>query len=123
MEKNENLSSSIADSISSNLNNINNNYGYGNISTTLGTGGYYYPASNPNIRTTTGYVSTLDDATISISDALKDALEHTRKEKEILDDIEKFCNEKCFFKLEDICDSELKCDCPLWNRLKCEKRV
>ena len=120
MGENENLSNSIANSINSNI--LNNNYGYGNISTTLGTSGYYYPTSNSNISTT-GYVSTLDDTTISISSALKDALERTRKEGEILDDIEKFCNEKCFFKLEDICDSELKCDCPLWNRLKCEKRV
>ena len=60
---------------------------------------------------------------VSISDSLFNDSNNRIKINEILDDVEKFCKEKCFFGLENICDSEIKCECPLWNRLKCEKRV
>ena len=61
--------------------------------------------------------------TISISESLFNNNINRIKIDEILDDVEKFCKEKCFFGLEKICDSDIKCECPLWNRLKCEKRV
>ena len=67
-----------------------------------------------------------NDTGISISDSLFDGLRGSLleiKKDEILNDVEKFCKEKCFFGLEEICDSDIKCECPLWNRLKCEKRV
>ncbi len=60
---------------------------------------------------------------ISISESLFNNSINRIKIDEILDDVKKFCKEKCFFGLEKICDSDIKCECPLWNRLKCEKRV
>ena len=64
-----------------------------------------------------------DSNSISISDSIFNSSNNRIKIDEILNDMEKFCKEKCFFGLENICDGEIKCECPLWNRLKCEKRV
>ncbi len=48
---------------------------------------------------------------------------YSSKAEEILDDIHNFCKNYCFAGTTEVCDSECKCECPLWNRLKCERRV
>ena len=48
---------------------------------------------------------------------------YSSKTEEILDDIYNFCKNYCFAGTTEVCDSECKCECPLWNRLKCERRV
>lgn len=79
-----------------------------------------------NISTSTGWYTPYYDSEIKISDSVSDIIKkefQELKNNEILNDIEKFCNDFCFFGREKLCDGEIKCDCPLWNRLKCEKRV
>jgi hypothetical protein len=79
-----------------------------------------------NISTSTGWYTPYYDSDIKISDSFSDIIKkefQELKNNEILNDIEKFCNDFCFFGREKLCDGEIKCDCPLWNRLKCEKRV
>jgi hypothetical protein len=79
-----------------------------------------------NISTSTGWYTPYYDSEIKISDSFSDIIKKEfqgLKNNEILNDIEKFCNDFCFFGREKLCDGEIKCDCPLWNRLKCEKRV
>jgi hypothetical protein len=79
-----------------------------------------------NISTSTGWYTPYYDSDIKISDSFSDIIKKEfqgLKNNEILNDIEKFCNDFCFFGREKLCDGEIKCDCPLWNRLKCEKRV
>lgn len=76
--------------------------------------------------TSTGWYTPYYDSEIKISDSVSDIIKkefQELKNNEILNDIEKFCNDFCFFGREKLCDGEIKCDCPLWNRLKCEKRV
>lgn len=48
---------------------------------------------------------------------------YSSKAEEILDDIHNFCKNYCFAGTTEVCDPECKCECPLWNRLKCERRV
>ena len=81
---------------------------YGNLSTVSVSDSY---TINPGSSTT-----------VSISDVLRQEFQESMKTQEILGDIEDFCDNFCFFKREEICDSEIKSSCPLWCRLKCEKR-
>lgn len=63
------------------------------------------------------------DSLISITgDYITKVLAEERN-KMILGEIEDFCKNYCFMGIQEICDSDCKCNCPLWNRLKCEKRV
>lgn len=89
-------------SILTSLGGTISNGGWNSAATTLYDGPYIY-----------------DDCSIRISDSLYSK----EKTKEILDDIMNFCDNYCVLKCEDICDGEAKSQCPLWNRLKCEKRV
>ena len=68
-----------------------------------------------------GKIST-EACSISISDELKDRSHLEKKINEVLDDVLDFCDNYCVLKCEDICDGEAKSQCPLWTRLKCEKR-
>ena len=89
----------------------------GSILTSLGT-----TISNSGWNSATTFYdgpSIYDDCSVRISDSLYSK----EKTKEILDDIMNFCDNYCVLKCEDICDGEAKSQCPLWNRLKCEKRV
>lgn len=75
-----------------------------------------------------GYTTTIssswnDTYTLKVSDEITEKEYFKRKSHEILDDIKDFCDNYCVLKCEDICDGESKAQCPLWNRLKCEKRV
>ncbi len=94
--------------LSSQLNSINN---LGNTITSVPWDYYDY-----------GRIST-DTCSISISNELKDRSHLEKKINEVLDDVLDFCDNFCVLKCEDICDGESKSQCPLWNRLKCEKRV
>lgn len=117
------LSSSSVTTLNSNLNSINSNSlgspltttTDGSISTSLGT------ISNSGWNSTTFYDGPLiyDDCSIRISDSFY----NKEKIKEILDDIVNFCDNYCVLKCEGFCDGDSKAQCPLWNRLKCEKRV
>ena len=101
---NNSLNSQLSSSSLINANTITGSIG-------SGYGGYGYGST----ITSTFY----DDCSIRISDSLY----NKEKIKEILDDVMNFCDNYCVLKCEDICDGEAKAQCPLWNRLKCEKRV
>lgn len=94
-------------------------------STSITTSGYVWSSpsvvfpSGVSTAINTAYYPHFDDSVATISESISDI----RKINEILDDVQKFCKEYCFMGLQEVCDSECKCDCPLWNRLKCEKRV
>ena len=96
--------------LSSQLNSINN---LGSIGSITSVPWDYYDY---------GKIST-EACSISISNELKDRSHLEKKINEVLDDVLDFCDNYCVLKCEDICDGEAKSQCPLWNRLKCEKRV
>lgn len=66
-----------------------------------------------------------DDSIIKVdsSSILSTSSIYSSKTEEILDDIHNFCKNYCFAGTTEVCDPECKCECPLWNRLKCERRV
>ena len=107
--------------------NLNSNSLNSSITTTTSDGSLLTTSSLGTISTsgwnnpTTFYDGPLiyDDCSIRISDSLY----NKEKIKEILDDIVNFCDNYCVLKCEGFCDGDSKAQCPLWNRLKCEKRV
>lgn len=85
----------------------------GNIATNTAT--YTYPYDN----SVNGYYS----GSIRISDDYMEKELLQKKVEEILESVQDYCKNFCFQGCEGICDGETKSQCPLWNRLKCEKKV
>ena len=81
-----------------------------------------------NISTTT-YTYPYDDfngmynSSVRISDVYMEKELLQKKVEEILESVQDYCKNFCFQGCEGICDGETKSQCPLWNRLKCEKKV
>ena len=104
-------SNSIATSISTDSLSV-----VGSIATnTTSTATYTYPYDN----SINGYYS----GSIRISDDYMEKELIQKKVEEILESVQDYCKNFCFQGCEGICDGETKSQCPLWNRLKCEKKV
>jgi len=82
--------------------------------TATSTASYTYPYDNIN-----GYYS----GSIRISDDYMEKELLQKKVEEILESVQDYYENFCFQGCEGICDGETKSQCPLWNRLKCEKKV
>lgn len=120
---NNNLSASLAadpllDSLSNSIAKIStDSISIGNnIATSTTATSYTYPYDNFN-----GYYSNV--GSISISDDYMEKELLQKKVEEILESVQDYCENFCFQGCEGICDGETKSQCPLWNRLKCEKKV
>lgn len=118
MSSNNNLSSSLVsnpllDSLNNSTTTIStNSISVGNIANTT----YTYPYDNYN-----GIYSGVSSIRISDDYMEKELLQ--KKVEEILESVQDYCKNFCFQGCEGICDGETKSQCPLWNRLKCEKKV
>lgn len=124
MSSNNNLASSLAaDPLLDSLNKSNS------IATSISTDSI----SVGNIATSTCSISTTTypydsingyyNGTIRISDDYMEKELLQKKVEEILESVQDYCKNFCFQGCEGICDGETKSQCPLWNRLKCEKKV
>lgn len=119
---NNNLSSSLAadpllDSLSNSISTSvisTDSIKIGNTATSAAS--YTYPYDSIN-----GYYSNVGAIRISDDYMEKELLQ--KKVEEILESVKDYCKNFCFQGCEGICDGETKSQCPLWNRLKCEKKV
>ena len=122
MSSNNNLASSLAadpllDSLSNSISTSvisTDSFKIGNVATS--TASYTYPYDSIN-----GYFGNV--GSISISDDYMEKELLQKKVEEILESVQDYCENFCFQGCEGICDGETKSQCPLWNRLKCEKKV
>ena len=126
MSSNNNLASSLAaDPLLDSLSKSNSiatsistdSISVGNIATSICTSTTTYPYDNFN-----GYYNS-NVGSIRISDDYMEKELLQKKVEEILESVQDYCKNFCFQGCEGICDGETKSQCPLWNRLKCEKKV